>query len=107
MRGGGRQASLTGTERRALRRIEAALDAEDPMLSALLDGSAGPRCHVEWVLWTCAAMSALLLVFGVAIADATLQSFGFVLLVAALAVLVKWIGQAADGGPGGLRRWRG
>jgi Protein of unknown function (DUF3040) len=84
----GRPVALTGAERRALRMIEAALDADDPALSLLLDAPAEDRRRIRRVFWTCVVIAAPMVVLGV-IADSGLLSLGLVLLLVAPAV-ARW-----------------
>lgn len=84
--------ALTGAERRALRVIEEALSAEDPELSLLMGGPGRPgrsRRHARTAVRIHLIVSAVLLVFGLLVADPTLQNGGFLLL---FLTPVTWFG---------------
>lgn len=90
---------LTRQERRALRAIEEALAAEDPMLAELLCGPPMPQRarRLRRLTWTVAVLAAMLLGVGLLLSDAAWLCGGLLLLVAVPAIL-WWVSTTpADG----------
>jgi uncharacterized membrane protein YoaK (UPF0700 family) len=96
-----RRVMLTEAERRKLRAIEMALVAEDPALSALLDGTAEAALLARRVRrrrWTYTLVSTFLFVVGALAADPGIIAFGGTLLLIAPVVLLI-IGQVGPRRP--------
>jgi cobalamin synthase len=92
---------LTRQERRALRAIEEALAAEDPVLAELLrEPPALRRVRLlRRVTWVVAAIAVIFLLMGLLVSDA------FLLFAGALMLLALWaIRRWASRSPGGRRR---
>jgi hypothetical protein len=92
--------ALTGAERRALRVIEETLTEEDPGLSVVLgefEEADRPGRYVRRTTWIYAAMSVVLLVFGLVVADPALIGAGIIMLLFTPAVLLCTAGV--------VRRW--
>jgi hypothetical protein len=95
-----RPVTLTAAERRALRMIEEALTADDPGLSLQLRGSAErnrPWRGARRMTWCYSALSVVVLVFGLVVADQAVVSWGFAMLM-----LTPVVGMCAAEA---VRRW--
>ena len=90
---------LTRQERRALRAIEEALAAEDPMLAELLCGPAEPQRarRLRRLTWTVAVLAATLLGVGLLLSDAAWLFGGLLLLLTVPAIRWWASATAADG----------
>jgi hypothetical protein len=91
---------LTPRERRALRAIEEALAAEDPVLAKLL--SQWPtrwRARLlRWVMWAGVVLAAILLLVGLVLSDSGLFLGALLAIFALVAILrSRWAG--GGGGP--------
>jgi hypothetical protein len=79
-----RPVALTGAERRVLRVIEEALTEDDPGLSVLLselEEAYRPERRVRRATWIYVAVSVLVLVLGLVVAEPSTMSAGIIMLL--------------------------